>query len=162
MTNMMQGTWIISMILRNNIQTIITRISCGVFGLLFLILLYIENSNNVLILVSQQLFGISCIISEVLRNRAYITSIILLIWAILVYLGSSFIVYIWKFKGKSKKKIFSNNYVNDDNNCPICLEEFGDNTKILECAHKYHISCIDEWLNEHNNCPICRNNTSMS
>uniref|UniRef100_A0A803L789 RING-type domain-containing protein n=1 Tax=Chenopodium quinoa TaxID=63459 RepID=A0A803L789_CHEQI len=48
--------------------------------------------------------------------------------------------------------------------CVVCLEGFDaekeDNCggfKVLEqCGHKFHGSCIDEWLSKHKTCPICR------
>lgn len=51
-------------------------------------------------------------------------------------------------------------------NCSICLEKIRENTTIrkLFCGHKFHKSCIDEWLyplyhNDHDLlCPLCRQN----
>ena len=46
----------------------------------------------------------------------------------------------------------------DSKICSICLEDAKDEDewKILTCNHKFHSSCIDEWLLNHLNCPICR------
>jgi len=47
------------------------------------------------------------------------------------------------------------------NECPICLEKFNKNEKIIElsCKHNYHDKCIKEWMNNNNNsCPNCRGN----
>jgi len=68
---------------------------------------------------------------------------------------------------KLKKEILNNNshfYINihdSDDECPICLEELGKNQKIrvLECMHKYHKKCFDQWFLNKNHiniiCPIC-------
>lgn len=49
--------------------------------------------------------------------------------------------------------------------CPICLEEFGDGCVVATslCSHKFHHSCIIEWMmSEHqinkSDCPVCRQN----
>ena len=41
--------------------------------------------------------------------------------------------------------------------CSICLDEFVINDEInkLECLHKFHKECLDEWF-INNNCPLCR------
>ncbi len=46
----------------------------------------------------------------------------------------------------------------DDNICSICLEEAQENDqwKVLNCGHKFHDLCIDEWLFKNANCPFCR------
>ncbi|XP_029120663.1 RING-H2 finger protein ATL16-like [Elaeis guineensis] len=50
----------------------------------------------------------------------------------------------------------------DDGNkaCSICLGEFGEGEwlRLLpNCAHLFHISCVDPWLRSHFTCPLCRN-----
>ncbi|RYR42765.1 RING-H2 finger protein ATL66-like [Arachis hypogaea] len=43
--------------------------------------------------------------------------------------------------------------------CVICLGEFekGEKLKLLpQCAHAFHVSCIDAWFQSHSNCPLCR------
>ena len=74
-----------------------------------------------------------------------------------------------KLKHKeNKKEIFTES-------CIICLEDFPPNetikgfensgdkenlkkeeTSILECGHKFHRKCIEDWLKKQANCPICR------
>ena len=41
--------------------------------------------------------------------------------------------------------------------CSICLDEFVINDEInkLECEHKFHKECLDDWFTN-NNCPLCR------
>ncbi|GAQ79628.1 Zinc finger RING-type domain containing protein [Klebsormidium nitens] len=47
--------------------------------------------------------------------------------------------------------------LNDE--CPICLREFGDDEKVRQlpaCRHSFHPECIAEWVAKHNTCPLCR------
>ncbi|KAJ8549132.1 hypothetical protein K7X08_032839 [Anisodus acutangulus] len=49
--------------------------------------------------------------------------------------------------------------------CAVCLNEFQENEKlrvIPNCAHIFHIDCIDVWLQNNANCPLCRNSISSS
>ncbi|KAK1418826.1 hypothetical protein QVD17_27973 [Tagetes erecta] len=49
------------------------------------------------------------------------------------------------------------------NECGVCLGEFQDDEKlriIPNCAHAFHIDCIDVWLQNNPNCPLCRNSIS--
>lgn len=46
-----------------------------------------------------------------------------------------------------------------ESTCPVCLCDFkdGEQVRLLpECAHYYHVSCIDMWLRTHTSCPMCR------
>lgn len=46
-----------------------------------------------------------------------------------------------------------------DLDCAICLGEFeeGEWLKYLpNCAHRFHVLCIDTWFQSHSNCPLCR------
>jgi hypothetical protein len=41
--------------------------------------------------------------------------------------------------------------------CSICLDK--NKTKIIKfniCKHKFHKSCIEEWIQNTNTCPLCR------
>lgn len=42
--------------------------------------------------------------------------------------------------------------------CSICLDAFAKTQTLitLPCFHKYHESCIREWLGKRNSCPQCR------
>ncbi|KAL6986280.1 RING-type E3 ubiquitin transferase [Sarracenia purpurea var. burkii] len=41
--------------------------------------------------------------------------------------------------------------------CPICLEEYDDeNPKLItKCEHHYHLACILEWMERSDTCPVC-------
>jgi hypothetical protein len=44
--------------------------------------------------------------------------------------------------------------------CCICLNNMDNELlihKIAECNHKFHSSCLIEWLRTSNQCPMCRN-----
>ena len=43
--------------------------------------------------------------------------------------------------------------------CPICLSEFEVGQEVIllpQCTHRFHHSCIIEWLKTNRTCPICR------
>jgi len=47
----------------------------------------------------------------------------------------------------------------DQSMCPICLENFSENDAgviALSCKHRFHKSCIEEWITAHESCPLCR------
>ncbi|KAF7133470.1 hypothetical protein RHSIM_Rhsim09G0124700 [Rhododendron simsii] len=54
-------------------------------------------------------------------------------------------------------KVRVNSQPEEEDDCPICLEEFiPDNPKITtECHHDYHLQCIFEWQKRSEKCPIC-------
>ena len=40
--------------------------------------------------------------------------------------------------------------------CSICLDNDNDNRmRKLNCGHKFHYSCIEEWLQIKKVCPLC-------
>lgn len=41
--------------------------------------------------------------------------------------------------------------------CIICFNNLHYNIALLSCGHKYHYTCIQDWINTKNNniCPIC-------
>lgn len=57
-----------------------------------------------------------------------------------------------------KKHLTSNMEYNKE--CPICLEENGDDWWILSCYHKSHIKCLKGLIKPE--CPICRKNVQLS
>ncbi len=50
------------------------------------------------------------------------------------------------------------NLVETNQECPICLEHFEENSKVRTtiCFHTFCISCINKWFNNNNFCPICK------
>lgn len=53
----------------------------------------------------------------------------------------------------------------EDATCAVCLGDFevGEELRTLpECAHSFHVPCIDMWLYSHPNCPVCRANATPS
>ncbi|KAE8037967.1 hypothetical protein FH972_010516 [Carpinus fangiana] len=44
--------------------------------------------------------------------------------------------------------------------CSICLVDYRetDMLRLLpDCAHLFHLNCVDPWIRKHPTCPICRN-----
>ncbi|KAL3648789.1 hypothetical protein CASFOL_005192 [Castilleja foliolosa] len=49
--------------------------------------------------------------------------------------------------------------------CAVCLNEFqeDENLRVIpNCAHVFHIDCIDVWLQNNANCPLCRTSISST
>ncbi|KAG1364131.1 E3 ubiquitin-protein ligase RLIM [Cocos nucifera] len=46
----------------------------------------------------------------------------------------------------------------EDIKCSICQEEYvvGEEVGKLACEHRYHVTCIHQWLRQKNWCPICK------
>jgi len=47
----------------------------------------------------------------------------------------------------------------ENNECPICLEPYGEGDVVIpskHCSHSFHKSCILSWLEQHQACPLCR------
>lgn len=64
---------------------------------------------------------------------------------------------------KYKKKIDDD--VAGHATCAVCLGDFEDGEELRtlpECAHSFHVNCIDTWLNSHRNCPVCRADATPS
>jgi hypothetical protein len=56
-----------------------------------------------------------------------------------------------------------NNFVTDDYECAICLDSLDslEGNKIIQlnnCNHKFHESCLKQWVLHNNTCPLCRTN----
>jgi hypothetical protein len=48
----------------------------------------------------------------------------------------------------------------NENCCAICLSDFeaGEKLRLLPCSHRFHQTCVDEWLRVNASCPTCRQN----
>lgn len=40
--------------------------------------------------------------------------------------------------------------------CSICFDNLSDTCIVLNCDHKFHRRCLNQWLSRHNTCPMCR------
>lgn len=40
--------------------------------------------------------------------------------------------------------------------CSICLSLINKPACETECGHKFHITCLKQWLENNHNCPLCR------
>ncbi|KAJ4885313.1 RING/U-box superfamily protein [Raphanus sativus] len=47
--------------------------------------------------------------------------------------------------------------VEEEEDCPICLEEYDmENPKLVaKCEHHFHLACILEWIERSETCPVC-------
>ncbi|XP_047171805.1 probable E3 ubiquitin-protein ligase RHB1A isoform X2 [Vigna umbellata] len=47
--------------------------------------------------------------------------------------------------------------VEEEDTCPICLEEYdAENPKLAtNCDHHFHLACILEWMERSETCPVC-------
>ena len=50
----------------------------------------------------------------------------------------------------------------DKDICCICLDKLNNNIKTLSCNHKFHITCLNQWILSNPTCPMCRTSTSNS
>ncbi len=51
--------------------------------------------------------------------------------------------------------IKSDNDNDQEEKCPICLEDLNNNVRTLSCNHEYHKDCIAGWLRKQCSCPMC-------
>lgn len=68
--------------------------------------------------------------------------------------------FIYRFIGINKS-ILNFNKKTYGEECPICLEIFGELDEdsllcSLKCGHSYHKKCVKDWLSKDNSCPNCR------
>lgn len=55
-------------------------------------------------------------------------------------------------------KCLTNEDIELEDECVICLEPFSENDIIRElgCSHFFHVECINDWETKSNTCPCCR------
>ena len=46
--------------------------------------------------------------------------------------------------------------MNNNKECPICLDELSKQVIKLNCGHFFHPNCINDWKKINNVCPVCR------
>ena len=53
-------------------------------------------------------------------------------------------------------------FVSDE--CPICMESFGETTRALSCGHCFHDKCIQEWFINRSShpCPVCKQPSTVA
>ncbi|KAA6393617.1 MAG: hypothetical protein EZS28_010851, partial [Streblomastix strix] len=67
----------------------------------------------------------------------------------------------YKFK-KTVKELKKDGIEEDQDACPICLEEFEESDDkdlyvvCLPCTHRFHRKCIYKWLMENKSCAVCK------
>lgn len=52
-------------------------------------------------------------------------------------------------------------YMDEKNNCSICHQTIQEHINICatKCGHKFHHTCILQWLTANKICPVCKGNT---
>jgi len=57
-----------------------------------------------------------------------------------------------------EKYLIPLNGVDEPETCSICIDEFKQEQELrkLPCHHKFHLTCVDEWLKISNTCPNCK------
>ncbi|XP_062200781.1 probable E3 ubiquitin-protein ligase RHB1A isoform X2 [Phragmites australis] len=57
----------------------------------------------------------------------------------------------------SCNKGFPEDKPDEEDVCPICLEEYdeGNPRSVTKCEHHFHLCCILEWMERSDTCPVC-------
>ncbi|KAL5231291.1 hypothetical protein ABZP36_030067 [Zizania latifolia] len=60
-------------------------------------------------------------------------------------------------ENESLKKGVPKDKPNEEDVCPICLEEYDEENprSTTKCKHHFHLCCILEWMERSGTCPIC-------
>lgn len=104
------------------------------------------SENTIMILLCGLIFGVSCLsacckyVPNVKQNvRTYINR-------------NSLNNYI------NQTQLEEQENTNNADICPICIDPFVPRqlSLTLHCNHKFHTTCILDWLNQELSCPMCR------
>ncbi|KAI3693390.1 hypothetical protein L6452_33225 [Arctium lappa] len=59
--------------------------------------------------------------------------------------------------GFQESKCVGDSKMEEEDVCPTCFEEYNaENPRIItKCNHRFHLSCILEWMERSDTCPIC-------
>jgi len=68
-----------------------------------------------------------------------------------------------KIRSRISTKLYYKRFIKKTRNtkqqeeCIICMDDYSENHKCSElyCGHKFHHSCILQWMNEKKTCPLC-------
>ncbi|KAK3155685.1 hypothetical protein QOZ80_2BG0206310 [Eleusine coracana subsp. coracana] len=60
-------------------------------------------------------------------------------------------------ESESCKKGAPEDKPDEEDVCPICLEEYDEENprSITKCQHHFHLCCILEWMERSDTCPVC-------
>jgi hypothetical protein len=107
-----------------------------------------ENGQSPSLLGRIMLEAVSGIMNRVVRNLS--TEIETNLMRSNVFSQPQYIVI--RHKNMPNKK--------DHTSCPICFDDYTDNSFVLEteCKHHFHEECLEKWTERNNTCPICRTN----
>ena len=122
-------------------------------------------------------FNCSLVMDDENMDNSFIVMWILIAFTIFVVSIWFVVIFVRVFRSRFIKfsKTVPNNRFFDDSGlkvvekslgkedvCVICLESFhqGDKIRDLECNHRYHQVCIENWLQTHDFCCICKQNYS--
>lgn len=119
--------------------------------------------------------------TRVIGNRARMThDILLLMRAILEPVEPQrFVVNIplgggdWRAPGETFEDVpviptneqllvaFEHNVNVVDTNCAVCQESVSIGTRLRNCHHAFHRTCITQWLGTSSRCPVCRDDVRV-
>ena len=63
-------------------------------------------------------------------------------------------------KNSTKRALKSELNINNNENCPICMECMINKEIVIckGCKQYFDEACIENWISSHNTCPLCRCN----
>ncbi|XP_059148764.1 RING finger protein 24-like [Physella acuta] len=86
--------------------------------------------------------------------------------AFTLLLSFCFCCYLWRLKRNARqdeqgyltRKYTPKHKHQQNDTCPVCLEEFlaGEKIALCLCKHGFHSKCLIQWLEYKNTCPMCK------